>query len=128
MTTHLTLETLLRIAERALADQQVQVRDYGLLESAIARPAATVFGEDAYPTLEVKAAALLHSLGTNHTLVDGNERLAWAATIVFLMLNGRVIANPPGPDAFDLVVAIASGQESDLTKIGERLLAWSVPA
>lgn len=128
MTTHLTLETLLRIAERALADQQVHVRDHGLLESAIARPAATVFGEDAYPTLEVKAAALSHSLGTNHALVDGNKRLAWAATIVFLMLNGLVIANPPEPDAFDLVVAITSGQESDLTKIGERLLAWSVPA
>ena len=128
MTTHLTMDTLLRIAERALADQEVQVRDYGLLESAIARPAATVFGEDAYPQLEVKAAALLHSLCTNHALVDGNKRLAWAATIVFLMLNGRVIATPPEPDAFDLVLAIATGQESDLTKIGERLLAWSVPA
>jgi hypothetical protein len=51
--------------------------------AAAARPRTTVFGEDAYPAFEDKAAALLHSLVRNHALVDGNERLAWAAARVF---------------------------------------------
>jgi death-on-curing protein len=65
-----------------------QVRDVGLLESAIHRPQATVFGNDAYPELFLKAAALLHSLVKNHALFDGNKRIAWSATFVFLGLNG----------------------------------------
>ncbi len=54
---YFTLEELLHVAERAI-DAQVAVRDYGLLESAVARPRASVFGEDAYPDLQSKAAAL----------------------------------------------------------------------
>ena len=127
MTTHLTLELLLRVAERALGGaQEVLVRDYGLLESAVARPATTVFGEDAYPSLELKAAALLHSLTTNHALVDGNKRLAWTATIVFLYLNGQYV-DGPDDEAFDFVMAVAGGALSDLDKIAEQLLAWSRP-
>lgn len=127
MTTHLTLELLLRVAERSLGGaQEVLVRDYGLLESAVARPATTVFGEDAYPSLELKAAALLHSLTTNHALVDGNKRLAWTATSVFLYLNGQYV-DGPDDEAFEFVMAIAGGTLSDLDKIAEQLRAWSRP-
>lgn len=127
MTTHLTLELLLRVAERSLGGaQEVLVRDYGLLESAVARPATTVFGEEAYPRLEVKAAALLHSLTTNHALVDGNKRLAWAATTVFLYINGQYV-DGPDDEVFEFAMAIAAGTLSDLDAIAERLLAWSRP-
>ena len=127
MTTHLTLELLLRVAERSLGGaQEVLVRDYGLMESAVARPATTVFGDDAYPSLELKAAALLHSLTTNHALVDGNKRLAWTGTLVYLYLNGQFV-DAPDDEAFDFVMAIAGGTLSGLDKIAERLLAWSRP-
>ena len=84
------------------------VRDVGLLDSAAARPRSSTFGEDAYPTLELKAAALLHSIARNHALVDGNKRLAWLATVVFLDLNRH--APDLDPDAaFDLVMEVAQG-------------------
>jgi death on curing protein len=83
---YLTLEDLLEIAADVL--DEVQLRDAGLLASAAARPATTVFGEDAYPTFADKAAALMHSLVRNHPLVDGNKRLAWSAARAFCLLNG----------------------------------------
>jgi len=66
----LTLPELLYIAERTLGPDYA-VRDYGLLEAALARPQATAFGKDAYPDLDAKAAALLHSIARNHALIDG---------------------------------------------------------
>ncbi len=123
MTEYLTLDSLLRIADRALS-QPVVVRDYGLLESALARPRATVFGADAYPTVRGKAAALLHSLARNHALVDGNKRLAWQATAVFLWLNGYDVT-ATDDELFDLVVSVADGSQPDVQKIGERLEAFS---
>lgn len=84
------------------------VRDLGLLDSAAARPRSSAFGQDAYPSLAEKAAALLHSVAGNHALVDGNKRLAWLATVVFLDLNGH----EPGIDdevAFALVMDVAAG-------------------
>jgi death-on-curing protein len=83
------------------------VRDVGLLDSATARPRSSAFGEDAYPTITLKAAALLHSLVNNHVLVDGNERLAWLATVVFLDLNGLTPALTDN-EAFDLVWEVAA--------------------
>jgi death on curing protein len=104
----LTLPELLHVAERTLGPDYV-VRDYGLLEAALARPQATAFGKDAYPTLDAKAAALLHSLARNHALIDGNKRLALAALIAFYGLNGRRLTLTNG-DAYDLVMNVASGQ------------------
>jgi death-on-curing protein len=95
------------------------VRDLGLLDSAMARPKSSAFGVDAYPTIEFKAAALLHSLAGNHPLVDGNKRLAWLATVVFLDLNG-LEPKVSDDEAFDVVWEVASG-ESDLTVISARL-------
>ncbi|AKS35825.1 type II toxin-antitoxin system death-on-curing family toxin [Mycolicibacterium goodii] len=123
MTEYLDLEDLLEIAKRAVG-VDVSVRDYGLLESALARPRASVFGQDAYRDVHVKAAALLHSLARNHALVDGNKRLAWAACLTFLGLNGQWISAPED-DRFDFVIAVATGVEPELGAIAERLRAWS---
>ncbi len=95
------------------------VADVGLLDSAAGRPRAQAFGEDAYPTLRLKAAALLHSLARNHALVDGNKRLAWLATVVFLDLNGHA---PDLDDdaAFELVMDVAAGA-AQVEEIADRL-------
>lgn len=123
MIEYLTLSDLLDVAHRAI-DAEVMVRDYGLLEAAAARPGASAFGEDAYPDLHVKAAALLHSLVRNHALVDGNKRLGWAAARALLRINGvRVLA--PEDDAVALVVAVASGELDSLEKIAEYLHLWT---
>ena len=84
------------------------IRDIGLLDSASARPRSSAFGEDAYPSVALKAAALLQSLVKNHALVDGNERLAWLATTVFLDVNGYT-TSIEDEAAFALVMAAAQG-------------------
>ena len=115
----LTTEDLLEIAGGVL--DVVEVRDIGLLASAAGRPQATAFGEDAYPTLADKAAALMHSIARNHALVDGNKRLAWAATRVFCLLNGRDIAFGVD-DAEALVLAVATG-DTDVPDIARAIEA-----
>ena len=116
---YLSLDDLLHVARRTL-EAEVGVRDVGLLESAAARPRATAFGEDAYPTLLTKAAALLHSLVRNHALVDGNKRLALAGTIAFLGVNGRRLTLS-NDEAYDLVMAVATGALDDVRLIAEAL-------
>jgi death-on-curing protein len=103
---YLSVDDLLEIAAGVLSE--VAVRDYGLLAAAAARPQTTVFGEDAYPSFAEKAAALMHSIARNHALVDGNKRLAWAATRVFCLLNGRDVAFSVD-DAETLVLGVATG-------------------
>lgn len=125
MTEYLDLEDLLAVARLAVGGE-VLVRDHGLLESAAARPRTSVFGRDAYPDLHVKAAALLHSLVSCHALVDGNKRLAWLATFVFLDTNGQRMLSDQR-SVVELVVAVAAGELADLEKIAEPLRAWSVP-
>lgn len=115
----LTLPELLHVAERTLGGQ-VLVRDHGLLQSALARPQTSVLGSDAYPGLEEKAAALLHSLARNHALVDGNKRLALAATIAFLGVNGRRLTLT-NDEAYDLVIAVAAGQLHEISDIAGRI-------
>ena len=123
MIEYLDLEDLLDIA-RVAVGEDVAVADYGLLESALARPRASVFGEDAYPDLHLKAAALMHSLARNHALVDGNKRLAWTACRTFLAVNGEWISAPED-DRFDFVIRVATGAASDLADIAEVLRSWS---
>lgn len=119
MTRHLTLQQALRIARLAVGGP-IHVRDMGLLDAAVNRPRTSVFGQDAYPALLTKAAALLHSLATNHPLVDGNKRLAWLATYVFCAKNGTEL-DPDDDTAYDLVVAVASGSVDDVTGIADAL-------
>ena len=84
------------------------VRDVGLLQSSLARPQSSLFGADAYPTLELKAAAVMHSVATSHPLIDGNKRSAWALMITFVLLNRfEVVAETN--DAFEFVLSIATG-------------------
>ncbi|MCR1786672.1 Fic family protein [Nocardioides carbamazepini] len=116
MVEYLDLEDLLELTDDLRAGP---VRDAGLLEAAVARPRTTVFGDDAYPRLLDKAAALLHSICRNHALVDGNKRLAWLATDVFLRINGIVLVLPDD-DAFDLVMAVADGK-ADVAEIAAAL-------
>ncbi|MGI8596754.1 MAG: type II toxin-antitoxin system death-on-curing family toxin [Thermoleophilaceae bacterium] len=104
---YLSVADLLEIADGVLGE--VAVRDRGLLASAAGRPQTTVFGEDAYPRFADKAAALMHSLARNHPLVDGNKRLAWAATRVFCLLNGRDLQLAVD-EAEVLVLAVARGE------------------
>jgi len=112
---YLALPELLHVAERTLGAGYA-VRDYGLLEAALARPQATAFGKDAYPDLDARAAALLHSIARNHALVDGNKRLALAAVIAFYGLNGRRLTLT-NDEAYDLVISVAAGQLDDADAI-----------
>ena len=112
---YLTLPELLHVAERTLGAGYA-VRDYGLLEAALARPRATAFGKDAYPHLDAKAAALLHSIARNHALIDGNKRLALAAVIAFSGLNGRRLTLT-NDEAYDLVMSVAAGQLDEVDAI-----------
>jgi len=122
---YLTLAELLHVAERTLGGE-VPVRDHGLLQSALARPQASAFGGDAYPTLEEKAAALLHSLARNHALVDGNKRLALGATIAFLGINGRRLTLT-NDEAYHLVMAVAAGQLHDVADLAGTIRSGSEP-
>ncbi len=107
----LDLDDVIELARRLLGDPP-PIRDAGLLGSAIARPQTSVGGEDAYPTLWLKAAALLQSIASNHALVDGNKRLGWLATAVFLEINGASVAHADNDSVHDLVLAIASTSSS----------------
>jgi death on curing protein len=117
MTRYLELEDLLRLCDDIGVGP---VRDLGLLGAALARPQTTVMGADAYPTLEAKAAALLHSLVCNHALVDGNKRIAWHATVVFVGFNGFRLTMTQ-TQAINLVMAVASGELRDVEDIAARL-------
>jgi death-on-curing protein len=123
VTEYLDLDDLLDIAHVAVGGDVV-VGDYGLLESALARPRASVFGRDAYPDLHLKAAALMQSLARNHALMDGNKRLAWTAGRTFLAINGQRISAPED-DRFDFVIQVAAGALPGVDKIAEHLRAWS---
>jgi death-on-curing protein len=116
---YLDLGDLLHVAERTLKAPP-EVRDLGLLESAVARPRATAFGEDAYPDLETKAAALVHSIARNHGLVDGNKRLALACLTVFLGLNGLRLTWS-NDEAHNHILAVASGSLNDVERIAKLL-------
>jgi death on curing protein len=121
---YLGVDDLLHIAGRVLP--QLELRDVGLLEAAAARPRATAFGEDAYSSVHDKAAALLHSTVRNHALVDGNKRLGLAAVIAFYGMNGHRLTLT-NDEAYDLVMAIASGDLDDVHLIAERLAPATRP-
>ena len=122
MTRHITVEQALGIARTAVGGP-VQVRDIGLLEAAVHRPRASVLGQDAYPDLLTKAAALVHSLARNHPLVDGNERLAWLATYVLCAKNG-VEHDAADDDAYDVVTSVAAGAVDDVDEIAASLASF----
>jgi death-on-curing protein len=105
VTVYLTLDDALQVLERF----GFHARDAGLLASALARPATTVFGTDAYATLELKAASLMESVARNHALIDGNKRTAWTLMVLFLWING-FRHEMDADTAFDLVLGVARGE------------------
>lgn len=119
MTVYLTLDELLAIINEYGLQS---VRDVGLLDSAAHRPRTTVLGEDAYPTLDEKAAVMLESIVRHHPLIDGNERLGWLATYVFYGRNG-VTLDAPFDNAYDLVIGVATG-DLDYHRVAATLLSW----
>ena len=121
---HLTVEDLLSIADEILDGPEI--RDVGLLDSAAYRPQAGAFGQEAYPTIHDKAAALLDAVVRNHALVDGNKRLGWAAAAVFYDLNGFDLDPPSADEAVDLMVAVAASH-LDLSKLSQTLGGWARP-
>ena len=122
MTEYLELDDLLAAAEAAVGEPAL-VRDIGLLDAAAARPRSSVFGSDAYPDLDRKAAALLHSIVTSHPLVDGNKLLGWVAVRLFYRMNDTDL-RAPEDEAYDLVVDVAGGDVRDVDVIAARLAAW----
>lgn len=123
MTVYLSMDDLVAIGTAAVAPTEFVIRDPGLLASALARPESSAFGEDAYPTLHVKAAALLESLARNHALLDGNKRLAWVATVTFLALNDVNLEAPTPQKGDEFVRSVAQGV-FELSAITEILIAW----
>jgi death-on-curing protein len=118
-TEFLNLEDVLELCRKLLGDPP-PVRDIGLLGSAVARPQTTLGQHDAYPSITEKAAALLQSLVINHALVDGNKRLGWLATAVFLEINNFSVTHVSNDDVYELVMHIASNNPP-LGEIEQRL-------
>ncbi len=118
MTRYLNVYEMIIINEEIIGKTS-QLRDVDLLEAAVLRPSASAFGEDAYPTIVDKAAAMFHSLSRNHAFVDGNKRTSTVALIMFLHLNGyRVMWNPE--DALQFIIGVATGSHDDVPTIA----AW----
>ncbi len=90
----------------------VGLRDEGLLDSAVHRPQASFAGQDLYPDLFSKAAALGHSLISNHPFVDGNKRVGFEAMRLMLRLNGYDL-HASQAATFDVVMEIAKGKLSE---------------
>ena len=125
MTDYLEVSDILAVAEAFLGPEP-RVRDMGLIAAAVARPQTTPFGEEAYPDLDRKAAALLISLVVGHALVDGNKRLGWVCTRVFYALNGEDLA-APHDEAYALVMAVAAGTTTDVDPVAGELGRWRTP-
>lgn len=120
---YLTARDLLAITDAALGPD-TPIRDAGLIDAAAHRPRTTAFGEDAYPDLHTKAAALLHSILRNHPLVDGNKRLAWVACRTFLAVNGADFT-PEQDAAVDFVMKAAASELDDVGAIAAVLRSWT---
>lgn len=123
MTNFLSIEQVLDLVELATGATP-QIRDLGLLDSAVHRPQASMFGQEAYPDLFDKAAALFQSLAVNHPLIDGNKRTAWTSVDVFLRRNG-VTLDTDDDSAYEFVIAVAAGDLSDIDKIADRLRSFA---
>lgn len=126
MTEYLSFRQLIKIACRVTATDEPPVRDWGLLESALNRPQANIFGADAYPTLHEKVAALMHSLARNHALIDGNKRLAFMASYMMYSMNGYELDPPNLEEGERFVLEVCQGH-LEVPEIAGTLEAWTKP-
>ncbi len=122
---YLDLDDLIELASGLLGDPP-PIRDVGLLGSAAARPQTSAFGEDAYPDIWTKAAALLQSILKNHALVDGNKRLGWLATATFLEINGIPVTHIDNDAVYDFVIDVTVGHQ-DVGEIASGLRRLAEP-
>ncbi|MER5934556.1 type II toxin-antitoxin system death-on-curing family toxin [Streptomyces sp. NPDC002054] len=120
---HLTVAEVTDLARHACLakDQPVELRSPGLLESAVRRPRARMYGVSAYQDRFEQAAALLHGIAANHPLVDGNKRTAWLAAVTFLAVNGIDLAEADQDAAYELVIEVAEGSLAETDRIADRL-------
>lgn len=116
-------EALLVIAALHGKDPLDYIRDTVLLQSALERPAATLFGRDAYPDIYAKGAALLHSSLRNHALLDGNKRTGWVLCVLFFQLNGYEEHYDENA-MFDFVLTVAAGEIEEIGDIAQQLAIW----
>lgn len=123
MTNYLSIEQDIDLIELATGAPP-QIREPSLLDSAVHRPQASMFGQEAHSDLFGKAAALFQALAINHPLVDGNKRTAWVSVDVFLRRNG-VTLDTDDDTAYDFVIAVAAGDLSDLGEIADRLRSFA---
>jgi death-on-curing protein len=100
------LYPLLEVVVVALSGLGFHVRDLGLLDSALVRAQTRLYGQDAYPTLSLKAAAIVHSVINNHPMVDGNKRSAWVILNFFLMKNNQALSATQD-EAYSFIMSIA---------------------
>lgn len=107
----LDINDVVNLGRRLLGDP-VPVRDMGLLNSAVLRPQTTFAGEYAYRDIYEMAGALLQSIVGNHALLDGNKRLGWLSTAVFLEINGVSVAQLTNDQVYDLVLWVAASSPS----------------
>jgi death-on-curing protein len=125
VTRYLNLENILSYHAELMAEQGQQSLLMGeggtaKLEAALARPQSSVFGEDAFPTLSQKAAALLQAVAIGHPFTDGNKRAAAGATLAFLRING--VSSHADETAFgDLVLAATTGELREVEDIATRI-------
>ena len=103
---YLSLEEVIEIGEALIPD--FRIRDIGLLESAVHRPATVIYGQEDYPSIEGKIAALMHSLAANHALIDGNKRLTWSSGRLFAILNDLDF-HVGIDEAEEVIISLASG-------------------
>jgi death-on-curing protein len=120
---YLDLDDALAAGAAAVAPADLLVRDWGLLESALARQKASAFGRDAYPDIWQKAAALLESLSRSHPLIGGNKRLAWVSTRLFLAINELDLIAVDAQEGDKFVRSVAQGV-LELADVATQLRSW----
>lgn len=126
MTKFISVQMAILINQKVIlehsADEQSGVKDHGLLDSALARPQQTVFGEDAYPTVFLKAAALLESLSQNHSFHNANKRTALLCTAIFIRINGYSLRFEDSKEEEDFIVDIVNHKYSleEIAQVLER--------
>ena len=119
---YLTLEDVLEIGEALIPN--FQIRDLGLLESAVNRPGTVIYGNEVYPDLASKIAALMHSIAANHALVDGNKRISWACGKVMALINNFTF-HVGVDEAESEIIALASGKH-DVNSLREVIQDWLI--
>lgn len=123
---YLDEEDLVDVAQAVITDQDVVIRDVGLLAMSAHRPQTNVFGYEPYVTVAEKAAALLVSITMNHALQDGNKRVALAAAWAFCGLNCGHQPDMTNEEAYELVMGVARG-ELEIKEVAAALTAAGIP-